>query len=201
MSRKRARQSAFCAAAEVIVNPVRKYVLAPQKDSYAVIKIFEQMKKMKLSKVGVLSSNTDRQAGKEQIEKLAPDHAYRSWPMRCTTSCYRPYGRSDKGEGIRSRGDHQLVDRAGQSDSDRRTPDRSALRARYSRATDSATSSMSRQQPGSRRCHFPCGTAACARALSKNDPQKTVLMDYKRSMRRNSRRTRAPLAGTPMTRC
>jgi len=65
-----------CAAAEVIVNPVAKYVFkTPQKDSYAVIKIFEQMKKMKLSKVGVLSSNTGfGNAGKEQIEKLAPEH-------------------------------------------------------------------------------------------------------------------------------
>ncbi len=65
-----------CAAAEVIVNPVAKYVFkTPQKDSYAVIKIFEQMKKMKLSKVGVLSSNTGfGKAGKEQIEKLAPEY-------------------------------------------------------------------------------------------------------------------------------
>jgi len=65
-----------CAAAEVIVNPVAKYVFkTPQKDSDAVIKIFNQMKKMKLSKVAVLSSNTGfGKAGKEQIEKLAPEH-------------------------------------------------------------------------------------------------------------------------------
>jgi branched-chain amino acid transport system substrate-binding protein len=65
-----------CAAAEVIVNPVAKYVFkTPQKDSYAVIKIFDQMKKMKISKVAVLSSNTGfGKAGKEQIEKLAPEH-------------------------------------------------------------------------------------------------------------------------------
>jgi len=65
-----------CAAAEVIVDPVAKYVFkTPQKDSYAVIKIFEQMKKMKISKIGVLSSNTGfGKAGKEQIEKLAPQH-------------------------------------------------------------------------------------------------------------------------------
>lgn len=65
-----------CAAAEVIVNPVAKYVFkTPQKDSYAVIRIFEQMKKMKLSKAGVLSSNTGfGKAGKEQIEKLAGEH-------------------------------------------------------------------------------------------------------------------------------
>ncbi|MGE5893516.1 MAG: ABC transporter substrate-binding protein, partial [bacterium] len=64
------------AAAEVIVNPVAKYVFkTPQKDSYAVIKIFQQMKKMGISKVGVLSSNTGfGKAGKEQIEKLAPEY-------------------------------------------------------------------------------------------------------------------------------
>jgi branched-chain amino acid transport system substrate-binding protein len=65
-----------CAAAEAIVNPVAKYVFkTPQKDSDAVIRIFQQMKKMGISKIGVLSSNTGfGKAGKEQIEKLAPEH-------------------------------------------------------------------------------------------------------------------------------
>jgi branched-chain amino acid transport system substrate-binding protein len=65
-----------CAAAEAIVNPVAKYVFkTPQKDSDAVIRIFQQMKKMKIAKIGVLSSNTGfGKAGKEQIEKLAPEH-------------------------------------------------------------------------------------------------------------------------------
>lgn len=65
-----------CAAAEVIVQPVAKHVFkTPQKDSDAVIRIFQQMKKMGVSKVGVLSSNTGfGKAGKEQIEKLAPAH-------------------------------------------------------------------------------------------------------------------------------
>jgi branched-chain amino acid transport system substrate-binding protein len=65
-----------CAAAEVIVNPVAKYVFkTPQMDKHAVIKIFQQMKAMKLTKAGVLSSNTGfGKAGKEQIEKLAPEH-------------------------------------------------------------------------------------------------------------------------------
>lgn len=68
-----------CAAAETIVNPVAKYVFkTPQMDKHAVIKIFEQMKKMKLSKAGVLSSNTGfGKAGKEQIEKMAPEHGIR----------------------------------------------------------------------------------------------------------------------------
>ncbi|HTF99772.1 MAG TPA: ABC transporter substrate-binding protein, partial [Nitrospirota bacterium] len=64
-----------CAAAEVIVNPVAKYVfkVAP-KDSFAVAKIFDEMNKMKIKKIGVLSSNTGfGKAGKEQLEKLAPE--------------------------------------------------------------------------------------------------------------------------------
>jgi branched-chain amino acid transport system substrate-binding protein len=65
-----------CAAAEVIVNPVAKYVfkVAPS-DRLAVEMIFHQMKKMNISKIGVLSSNTGfGKAGKEQVEKLAPEH-------------------------------------------------------------------------------------------------------------------------------
>ncbi len=68
-----------CAAADVIVNPLAQYVfkVAPR-DSFAVTKIFEQMKKMKISKIGVLSSNTGfGKAGKEQLEKLAPAHGIR----------------------------------------------------------------------------------------------------------------------------
>jgi len=65
-----------CAAAEVIVNPVAKYVFkTPQKDSDAVLKIFDQMKKMKITRIGVLSSNTGfGKAGKELLEKLAPSY-------------------------------------------------------------------------------------------------------------------------------
>ncbi len=63
-----------CAAAETIVNPVAKYVFkTPQKDSDAVIKILQEMQKRKISRIGVLSSNTGfGNAGKVQVEKLAP---------------------------------------------------------------------------------------------------------------------------------
>jgi branched-chain amino acid transport system substrate-binding protein len=65
-----------CAAAEVIVEPVARWVFkTPQKDSHAAVRIFEQMKRMKISRIGVLTSNTGfGKAGKEQLEKLAPDH-------------------------------------------------------------------------------------------------------------------------------
>ena len=63
-----------CAAAEVIVNPVAKYVFkTPQKDSHAAERIFEIMKKMNISKIGVITSNDGFGiAGKEQLEKIAP---------------------------------------------------------------------------------------------------------------------------------
>jgi hypothetical protein len=65
-----------CAAAEVIVNPVARYVfkVAPS-DRFAVEMIFHQMKKMGIERIGLLSSNTGfGKAGKEQVEKLAPEH-------------------------------------------------------------------------------------------------------------------------------
>ncbi len=65
-----------CAAAEEIVVPVAKWVFkTPQKDRDVVIRIFQQMNKMKISKIGVLSSNTGfGKAGKGIIENLAPQH-------------------------------------------------------------------------------------------------------------------------------
>jgi branched-chain amino acid transport system substrate-binding protein len=63
-----------CAAAEVIVNPVAKYVFkSPQKDSHAAQKIYDVMKKKGISRIGIVSSNDGFGiAGKEQLEKLAP---------------------------------------------------------------------------------------------------------------------------------
>jgi branched-chain amino acid transport system substrate-binding protein len=63
-----------CAAAETIVNPVAKWVfkVAPM-DSWAAQMIFNTMKKMGISRVGFLSSNSGfGQGGKAQVEKLAP---------------------------------------------------------------------------------------------------------------------------------
>jgi branched-chain amino acid transport system substrate-binding protein len=65
-----------CAAAEAIVNPVAPWVFkTAQKDSHAIAKIFERMKKIGATRIGVLSSNTGfGKAGKEQIAKLAPEY-------------------------------------------------------------------------------------------------------------------------------
>ncbi len=63
-----------CAAAEVIVNPVAKYVFkTPQKDSHAVQKIYMTMNDLGISKIAVLAGNTGfGKAGKGQLLKAAP---------------------------------------------------------------------------------------------------------------------------------
>jgi branched-chain amino acid transport system substrate-binding protein len=64
-----------CAAAEVIVNPVARYVFkTPQKDSFAVKKIYGQMQKMGLKKIGVVAGNTGfGKAGMKQLKDIAPE--------------------------------------------------------------------------------------------------------------------------------
>ena len=64
-----------CGAAEVIVNPVASYVFkTPQKDSYAVKKIYMEMNKMGIKKIAVLAGNTGfGKAGKGQLLKIAPE--------------------------------------------------------------------------------------------------------------------------------
>jgi len=63
-----------CAANEGIVNPVAKWVFkTPQMDSFAVIRIFDTMKKLGITKIGVICSNSGfGQGGKAVLEKLAP---------------------------------------------------------------------------------------------------------------------------------
>ncbi len=63
-----------CAAAELIVDPVAKYVFnTPQKDRHAVMRIFGVMKNLGINKIGVISANTGfGKAGKDQVIKLAP---------------------------------------------------------------------------------------------------------------------------------
>jgi branched-chain amino acid transport system substrate-binding protein len=65
-----------CAAAETIVNPVAKWVFkVPQMDSFAAQAIFTTMKKLRISQIGAVVSNTGfGQGGKAQLEKLAPQN-------------------------------------------------------------------------------------------------------------------------------
>ncbi|MBN1505513.1 MAG: ABC transporter substrate-binding protein [Sedimentisphaerales bacterium] len=65
-----------CAAAETIVDPLASYVFkTPQKDSDAARRIYETMKDMGITKVGVISSSDGfGNAGAAQLAKLAPEY-------------------------------------------------------------------------------------------------------------------------------
>ena len=65
-----------CAAAEAIVNPVSPWVFkTAQKDSDAVRKIFERMRSGGIARIALLSSNTGfGKAGRETIARLAPEY-------------------------------------------------------------------------------------------------------------------------------
>jgi branched-chain amino acid transport system substrate-binding protein len=65
-----------CAAAEDIVNPVLKYVFkSAQPDSFAVKKIYQTMKDLGITKIGALCSNTGfGNGGKKQLEKYAAEY-------------------------------------------------------------------------------------------------------------------------------
>ncbi len=64
-----------CAAAEAIVNPVSPWVFkTAQKDSDALRKLFTHMRRAGIVRIGVLSSNTGfGKAGREAIAKMAPE--------------------------------------------------------------------------------------------------------------------------------
>lgn len=63
-----------CAAAEAIVNPVKKWVFkTPQNDADAVIRIYEKCKEMNINKVAIMSGTTGfGKAGRDQLKKIAP---------------------------------------------------------------------------------------------------------------------------------
>jgi len=65
-----------CAAAETIVNPVATWVFkTPQNDAFAAIKIYQTMKALGITKIGVVvSSSGFGQGGKAQLEKYAPEY-------------------------------------------------------------------------------------------------------------------------------
>ena len=62
-----------CASAETITTPVAKYVFkVPQKDNYIVEWLYGTMKKLGISKIGVIAANTGfGNGGKAQLEKYA----------------------------------------------------------------------------------------------------------------------------------
>jgi branched-chain amino acid transport system substrate-binding protein len=64
-----------CAAAEAIVVPVKSWVFkTPQKDSDAVVRIYETMKEQGISKIAIITGTTGfGDQGRKQLKNLAPE--------------------------------------------------------------------------------------------------------------------------------
>ncbi len=65
-----------CAAAETIIEPVKKWVFkTPQSDRFAVLRIYQTMKEMGVTKIAIMSGTTAfGHGGREQLRNLAPDY-------------------------------------------------------------------------------------------------------------------------------
>lgn len=65
-----------CAAAEAIVNPIASYVFkTPQKDSDAARRIFQTMKDLEITRIGVVNSSDGfGVAGGKQLADIAPEY-------------------------------------------------------------------------------------------------------------------------------
>ena len=174
-----------CAAAETIVNPVAKWVFkTPQNDAFAAIKIYQTMKTLGITKIGVVVSNSGfGQGGKAQLVKYAPEYGITIAHQRdLRRDEHRPHGRAVQGEGGGRPGRGELVRRArpvprGQE----HAPGRHG-RSPCSRATGSATSATCR--PRARRPRASSSPAAgsfYADLLPASHPQKQVLVGYKRA--------------------
>jgi len=79
-----------CAAAEAIVNPIKKWVFkTPQQDRHAVDRIYEYMVDHGIRKIAIMSGTTGfGDQGRKQLQKLAPDY-------KITIVADETYGPSD----------------------------------------------------------------------------------------------------------
>ena len=172
-----------CAAAEDIVNPVASYVFkVPQRDSDAVRLIYKTMKAKGISKIGVISSNDGYGvAGKAQLEKLAADNGI-------TIVISETYDKQDtdltgvltklKGNDVQAVINWSIVPAQSLVAKNMKqigfeVPLFQSMgfgNIKYVQAAGEAANGTL----------FPCGRLLVAEALPDDNPQKAVLMEYKK---------------------
>jgi branched-chain amino acid transport system substrate-binding protein len=173
-----------CAAAEVIVNPIAPHVfkVAP-KDSFAAEMVFRRMKQMGVTRIGLLSSNTGfGKAGKEQVEKLAPargiqvvvNETYDKGATDLTAEVTKLKAANvqavlnwsiEPAQSIVLKNIRQLGLTVPVFQS------HGFANVQYAKAAGAAAEGVL----------FPAGRLVVADALAANDPQKAVLMAYKKA--------------------
>jgi branched-chain amino acid transport system substrate-binding protein len=172
-----------CAAAEDIVNPMASYVFkTPQKDSDAVRRIYETMKDLKISKIGVVASNDGfGVAGGKQLAALAGEYG-----MKIATSEVYDKAETDltgvltkvKGANVQAVVNWSIVPAQSLVAKNMKQiglnvplfQSHGFGNIKYVQAGGEATEGTI----------FPCGRLLIAESLPGSNPQKKVLMDYKK---------------------
>jgi branched-chain amino acid transport system substrate-binding protein len=172
-----------CAAAEDIVNPMASYVFkTPQKDSDAVRRIYETMKSLGISKIGVVASNDGfGVAGGKQLAALAGEYG-----MTIATSEVYDKAETDltgvltkvKGASVQAVVNWSIV------------PAQSLVAKNMKQIglnvplfQSHGFGNIKYVQAGGEAAEgtiFPCGRLLIAESLPGSNPQKKVLMDYKK---------------------
>ncbi len=172
-----------CAAAEDIVNPMASCVFkTPQKDSDAVRRIYETMKDMKISKIGVVASNDGfGVAGGKQLAALAGEYG-----MTIATSEVYDKAETDltgvltkvKGADVQAVVNWSIVPAQSLVAKNMKQiglnvplfQSHGFGNIKYVQAGGEATEGTI----------FPCGRLLIAESLPGSNPQKKILMDYKK---------------------
>lgn len=172
-----------CAAAEVIVDPVARYVFkTPQKDSFAARKIFAEMQRQSITTIAVASGNDGfGKAGKEQLEKLAPEFSIRlalseTYDSKAT-DLSALVAKMKATPGIQavvnwSVAPAQAIIAKNMRQANWRVPlfqSHGFGNIRYAEAAGAAAEGII----------FPCGLLLVAESLPDEHPQKALLMQYK----------------------
>ena len=172
-----------CAAAEVIVDPVARYVFkTPQKDSFAARKIFAEMQRQSITTIAVASGNDGfGKAGKEQLEKLAPEFSIRlalseTYDSKAT-DLSALVAKMKATPGIQavvnwSVAPAQAIIAKNMRQGNWRVPlfqSHGFGNIRYAEAAGAAAEGII----------FPCGLLLVAESLPDEHPQKALLMQYK----------------------
>ena len=172
-----------CAAAEVIVDPVASYVFkTPQKYSFSARKIFAEMQRQSITTIAVASGNDGfGKAGKEQLEKLAPEFSIRlalseTYDSKAT-DLSALVAKMKATPGIQavvnwSVAPAQAIIAKNMRQGNWRVPlfqSHGFGNIRYAEAAGAAAEGII----------FPCGLLLVAESLPDEHPQKALLMQYK----------------------
>jgi len=172
-----------CAAAETIVNPIASYVFkTPQKDSDAVRRIYETMKDLGISKIGVVASSDGfGVAGAKQLDALKGEYGI----TIATSETYDPKETDLTGVLTKVKGAEvqAVVNWSIVPAQSLVAKNMKQIGLNVPLFQSHGFGNIKYVQAGGEAANgtiFPCGRLLIAESLPGSNPQKKVLMDYKK---------------------